>query len=355
MNDNRQSATIKVLVVEDSRVIRDFLVHVLSEAGLSVIGTASNGAEAVALAARIAPDVITMDLSMPVMGGLEATRKIMETRPVPIVIVSGIWDPKEVETTFHALKAGALALVRRPRGIGHPDSGPMIEELVRTVRLMSEVKVVRRWGREKMNADDRFPARPLRAGAAERINVVAFGASTGGPPVLQTILNGMPKDFPAPLLIVQHMARGFLTGMLGWLQETTGLRLHIASAGEAARPGHAYFAPDERHMGIGSDGRIILAGGEREHGALPSVSYLFRSVSEAYGGNAAGVLLTGMGNDGAPEMKLLKENGALTIAQSRESSAVYGMPAAAVELDAAVYVLSPEQIPDALVAITKPS
>ncbi len=356
MVNNLQSTIIKVLVVEDSPAIRDFLVHVLSGPGVRVIGTASNGSEAVEFVKRSKPDVITMDLYMPVMDGLEATRRIMEITPVPIVIVSGIWDPKEVETTFRALEAGALAIVQRPRGIDHPDHDTTVKELVQTVRLMSEIKVVRRWYREKVKATDfRLIADGVRTDVHEQIDVVAIGASTGGPPVLQTILKAIPEEFPAPLLIVQHMAPGFLPGMLGWLRESSRLRLNIASDGEEALPGHAYFAPDGFHMGIKNIGTITLTSGERERGARPSVSYLFRSVAQAYGGNAAAVLLTGMGNDGAQEMKLLKEKGAVTIAQSKESSAVYGMPAAAVALNAAAFVLSPEQIPVALAKMIEQS
>jgi two-component system chemotaxis response regulator CheB len=347
---------ITVLVVEDSPVTRDFLVHLLSGPMIQVIGTASNGAEAVEFVKRTKPDVITMDIHMPGMGGIEATRRIMETNPVPIVIVSANWDPREVEMTFRAIEAGALALVRRPPGVGHPEHEAAVSELVQKVRLMSEVKLVRRWSRGKMKSlDSRTEPIDLRTDAHERIDIVAIGASTGGPPVLQTILNGIPGEFPAPLLIVQHMAPGFLPGMLGWLRETSALRLTIASDGEPALPGHAYFAPDGHQMGIRNDGRIILTIGEREHGARPSVSYLFRFVAQTYGGNAAGILLTGMGSDGAREMKLLREKGAVTIVQNKETSAIYGMPAAAVELDAAVYVLAPEQIPAALAAMTNKS
>ncbi len=354
MDNNLQSTIVKVLVVDDSPTARELLVRVLSTPDIQVIGTASNGKEAAECVERNRPDVVTMDIHMPGMDGIEATRRIMETTPVPIVIVSAAWDPQEVEMTFRAMEAGALALVRRPPGHGHPDHGAAVSELVQKVRLMSEVKVVRRWFRARTIAPDaRIKPVDLRTDARERIDVVAIGASTGGPPVLQTVLNGMPREFPAPLLIVQHMAPGFLPGMLGWLRETSTLQLSIASHGEPALPGHAYFAPDGRHMGIRNDGLITLTDGEREHGARPSVSYLFRSVAQTYSGNAAAVLLTGMGNDGAREMKLLREKGAVTIAQNKESSAVYGMPAAAVELDAAIYVLSPEQIPAALAGMTK--
>jgi two-component system chemotaxis response regulator CheB len=348
---NRQSTIIKVLVVDDSPTAREFIAHAITGPDIRVIGTASDGNEAVEFVKRTRPDVITMDIYMPGMGGLEATRRIMETNPVPIIIVSGNWDPREVETTFRAMEAGALAIVHRPQGIGHPGHKAAVKELIETLRLMSEVKVVRRWPSVRTTvAEAPAPPRSLPHG---EIELVAIGASTGGPPVLQTILSGLPRDFPAPVLIVQHMATGFLQGMVDWLGETCPMPLKIAAFGENVLPGHVYFAPDGHHMGIESRNKIVLTAEAPEHGARPSVSYLFRSVAKSYGGTAAGVLLTGMGRDGAEEMKALKEKGAATIAQDRESSVVYGMPAAAVELGAADYVLSPQQIPAALRDLTK--
>jgi two-component system chemotaxis response regulator CheB len=286
-----------------------------------------------------------MDIHMPSMDGIDATRRIMETNPVPIVIVSGVWDPREVEMTFRAIEAGALAVVRRPQGIGHPDHEATAAELVLKVRLMSEVKVVRRWPRQQptipVNANT---THSIPASVPESVKVVAIGASTGGPAVLQTILKGMMPDFPAPLLIVQHMASGFLYGMVEWLSGTSRIPLKIAARDETVLPGHAYVAPDGFHMGVEKSGKIILADEAVEQGARPSVSYLFRSAAAAFGRNAIGILLTGMGRDGAEGMRVLKEQGALTIAQNRESSVIYGMPAAAVELHAAQFVLSPEQI-----------
>jgi two-component system chemotaxis response regulator CheB len=345
---------ITVLVVEDSPVVREFLVHALSGPDLRVIGTASDGNEAVEFVKRTRPDVVTMDIHMPGLNGLDATRRIMETNPVPIVIVSGNWDPREVETTFRALEAGALAIVRKPRGLGHPDHEASVNELIQTVRLMSEVKVVRRWPRLRAASPGvAAPAQQVTVRDKRTVGIVAIGASTGGPPVLQTILRGIPGDFPAPILIVQHMATGFLPGMVDWLSETTPLRLKIATFGEKALPGHAYFAPDGHHLGVEEGEKIYLTTEEPEHGARPAVSYLFRSVAKTCGGNAVGILLTGMGRDGADELKALRDKGAVTIAQDRESSAVFGMPAAAIDLDAAVYVLSPEQIPATLAEMTK--
>lgn len=344
---------IKVLVVEDSPVVQEFLVHVLgSEPDIEVVGRANDGEEAVEFVTRTRPDIITMDIIMPKMNGLDATRKIMETRPVPIVIVSGNWDPKEVDTTFRAMEAGALAIVRRPPGAGHPEHEAAIKEMLRTIRLMSEVKVVRRWSRSASIVKDIDADHPVPRGIHPEINVIAIGASAGGPPVLQKILSGLPKDFPLPVLIVQHMAAGFLQGMLQWLSETSGVPLHIAADGITAIPGHAYFAPDGSHMGISNKGRIFLSGREPERSARPSVSFLFRTIAEAYGNKAAAVLLTGMGRDGAAELKLLKERGAVTIIQDRESSTVFGMPGAAKELGAALYELSPDKIVSVLMDIT---
>jgi len=340
---------ISVLVVEAFPHSRDFLARLLAAAGFRVAGTAANGAEALQFLQRTRPDVVTMDLHMPVMNGLETTRRIMEATPVPIVIVCDSLAPPEMESTFRAMEAGALAMVQRPRKEADPARDATAREFLDTVRLMSEIKVVRR-----RRPADKIPPRPANGAGVwpnltgKRIEVVAIGSSTGGPAVLRTILKLLPRDFPAPLLIVQHLAPGFLPGLVEWLGGTSALTVAIGSAGETARPGHAYFAPDGRHMGIGRDGRILLAGGENENGARPSVAHLFRSVALAYGGNAAAVLLTGMGRDGADEMKLLKEKGAVTIAQNEESSAVHGMPAAAIQLGAALSILAPEQIATAL-------
>ncbi len=343
---------IRLIVVEDSPVAREYLVHIFeADPEITVIGTAKDGAEAVELAGKLRPDVITMDVNMPVMDGLEATRRIMETYPAPIVIVSGVWDPKEVATTFRAVEAGALAVVQRPAGIGHPDSGRMQQELISKVKLMSEVRVVRRWPRPRpIEKETRVETAPALVKARAAIDVVAVGASTGGPLALRTILSGLPADFPIPLLIVQHIAAGFIRGMVEWLSATSGPALHIASEGHTIQGGHAYFAPDGFEMGVDRGGLVRL----RKEGSgamIPTVSYLFRSVMDTYGPRSAGVLLTGMGRDGAHELKLMREKGALTIAQDEESSVVFGMPGEAVRAGAAEYVWPPDKIARALTGL----
>lgn len=347
---------INVLVVEDSPVIREFLVHTLSsDPRIHVIGTATNGEEALERVRQKKPDIITMDIHMPKMDGFEATRRIMETCPVPIIIISGSSTGDEVATTFRALEMGALTVIPRPNGIGHPRYEATAKELIQTVKLMSEVRVVKRWARTRA-------AEPLSHSLTEatgagyvpaRIDLVAIGASTGGPQTLHTVLSGLPGDFPAPVLVVQHIAPGFLQGLVEWLAGSCALPVRIAAHGETLRPGQVYIAPDGFQMEVRRGGIIDLTRGERGNRHCPSVSCLFHTVAEVYGRNAAGVLLTGMGKDGAQELKLMKERGAVTIAQDAQSSIVHGMPGEAIRLGAAAHVLAPEQIAATLISLVK--
>jgi two-component system, chemotaxis family, protein-glutamate methylesterase/glutaminase len=342
---------IKVLVVEDSPVVREFLIYILnSDPDIRVIGSASNGEEAIDAVKHYRPDVVTMDIHMPKVDGMEATRRIMETSPTPIVIVSGSTDPHENTKSFRAMEAGALAVLSRPAGIGHPDHEATARELVQTVKLMSEVKVVRRWPQTR-----REPVLPSAPKAlvdkSARVKVIAIGASTGGPPVLKTILAMLPRDFPLPVLIVQHMASGFVTSFIEWLAQTSRLPVHVAMHGEYLVPGHVYMAPDGCQMKVEHGGKIVLTQDEPENGLRPSISYLFRSLAAVYGGEVIAVLLTGMGRDGAEELRLLKEKGAVTIAQDKDSSVVHGMPGEAIKLDAATFILAPDKIAAVLIGL----
>jgi two-component system chemotaxis response regulator CheB len=349
MSSQPSNRPIKVLVVDDTAVTRMLLVHLLdSDPGIRVVGAVADGQAAVEFVQAEKPDVVLMDIHMPRLDGFEATRRIMETQPVPIVICSATTDPTEVATTFRLLEAGALACVAKPVSREHPDFEPLTANLLQTVRLMSEVKVVRRWARHRNlsavpRSDD---SRSLAS-----VRLIGIGTSTGGPPVLQTILSSLPKDFPVPLLIVQHIARGFLPGLIEWLDQTTGLRVHLAAHGVRPLAGHAYLAPDDFHLGIDTTGRMTLSREEPENGLRPAVSYLFRSLAQTCGPAAIGVLLTGMGKDGAAELKLLRDLGANTIAQDQASSIVHGMPGEAIALGAACHVLPPERIADVLVGL----
>ena len=346
---------ISVLVVEDSPVVREFLIHILSsDPGITVIATAHDGEEALELVRRHRPDVITMDIHMPKLNGLEATRLIMETNPTPIVIVSGSESTQEVATTFDAMDAGALAVLRRPAGIGHVDHQATARDMVQTIKLMSEVKVVRRWSRMRNAGPILHPATMSLVRESARIRIVTMGASTGGPSTIEAILAALPKNFPVPILIVQHMSAGFIGGFVQWLRSSSRLPVHLATHGELLLPGHVYVAPDEYQMKVEREGKIALTKDEPEYGLRPSVSYLFRSVAEVYGCDSVAGLLTGMGRDGAEEMRLLKEKGAVTFAQDKDSSVVHGMPGEAIKLDAAMLVLPQEKIAAVLMNLVNP-
>ena len=334
---------ISVFVVDDSAVSRELLTRVLtSDPDISVIGSARNGAEAIEALPGAKPSVVTMDIHMPGMDGFEATRRIMESQPLPIVIVSASFHPTDVAKAFRTMEAGAVAMLEKPSGPGSPTHEALAQKLIDTVKAMSEVRVVRRWPKSRMEALSLQPAAvPPRAG---EIRLVAIGASTGGPPVLQTLLAGLPKPCPVPVFIVQHISAGFVDGLVDWLTSATGMTVRIARHGELAQPGTAYVAPDACQMSIGKNLRIACEPGPAEYGLVPAVSVLFRSIAERIGAQAAGVLLTGMGRDGAEELKLMRDAGAVTFAQDKESSVVHGMPGEAIRLGAAMHVGSPERI-----------
>jgi Chemotaxis response regulator containing a CheY-like receiver domain and a methylesterase domain len=341
---------IKVLIVDDSAVYQDYLSYILStDPEIQVIGRASNGKETLDFLKLHQPDVITMDIYMPDMDGFEVTRRIMENKPVPIVIVSAIWDPMEVEKTFQAMEVGAVSLIEKPAGIGSPNVEKNTAELIAIVKQAAEAKVVRLRSR-------RLPATaPVEVPSALRerggIEVVALGASTGGPAAIRQFLSALPQGFPLPILIVQHISSGFTKGLVEWLNSSSHLQVHIAAQGEPIRGGCVYIAPEEFQMGVNNCGIIKLTQDPPEHFMRPAVSYLFRSVLKAFSNATVGILLTGMGVDGAAELKQIKEAGGITFAQDLNSSTIYGMPGEAVRLGGADYVMPPRDIASRLVDV----
>jgi Chemotaxis response regulator containing a CheY-like receiver domain and a methylesterase domain len=346
---------LRVLVADDSAVARELLRAILeAEPGIVVVAAARDGEEAVRLAAKHRPDVVTMDIHMPRLNGFEATREIMHRHPTPIVVISGSSNTAEVNIGFQAMTAGAVAVLQRPHGVGHPAFEADARALVRTVRAMAEVKVVRRWqaGRSAPS-----PASSPRAASLPReirgpIDIVAIGSSTGGPVALQTILSRLPAGLPFPLVIVQHMTEGFMPGFADWLARSAPFPVRIAAHQDKLLPGHAYLAPDGTHLAVARGGRIQLLDTEPERGLRPSVGVFFRSVASVYGSRSLAVLLTGMGVDGAAELKQLRELGAATVAQDRASCVVFGMPGAAIKLGGASWILPPEEIAALLARIS---
>jgi len=340
---------IKVLIVDDSPVSRDLLEHLLNaDREIEVIGFAGSGEEAIAALRLKRPDVITMDVHMPGLDGFQTTHRIMTEHPLPVIIVTASLDPVADSANFRALEAGALAILIKPPGLGHPDHLRAAAELVQTVKLMSEVRVVRRSTRPAVTLHP-----PLKVTPAERVKIVAIGASTGGPVVVQSILASLPGDFPVPLLVVQHMAEGFISGFSEWLAGSCAIRVKVGEQGERLTPGIAYVAPGGTHLELDAMGRINLTAGHPGQLLCPSVTRLFQSVAERVGRQAVGILLSGMGSDGAQGLRELRDKGALTIVQDEESCVVYGMPGEAVKLQAAQHVLSPESIIAMLHAIVK--
>ncbi len=340
---------IRVLITEDSPVVRGYLKYILNaDPDIEVVGMATNGEEAVTMVSELKPDVVTMDIHMPKMDGFEATRNIMETHPVPIVICSASWNPEEVDKTFRTMEAGAVAALEKPGGIGHPQAESSVRELIQTVKMMSDIKVVRRWSQLRRGWKPPKPDisdRPkIKSTPSSDVNIVVVGASTGGPLVLQTILANLPTPFPVPVVIVQHIALGFLAGLGDWLEKTTRFPVSIPQDGEQLVSGRAYLAPNGHHMGVSRNLRTVLAKNTNDDPICPSVSHLFESAVNSCGNKVVGVILTGMGRDGAAELKMLRDRGAVTIAQDEESSVVHGMPGEAIKLDGVVHILPPEEI-----------
>lgn len=346
--------TIKILVVDDSAVVRDFLVYIFSsEPDIHVVGTAKNGKEAIELAVLKKPDIITMDIEMPVMNGMEATRIIMSTKPVPVVIVTSSYHKNDVKKSFMAMEAGALAIMEKPPGFNHPNYEKTKKELVNTVRLMSEVKVVTRLPKyAKKEIKELENKKPVDFDERKiKYKIVAIGVSTGGPQVLQQMLSLFPAEFNIPIVIVQHIPKGFLEGMVDWLNQSSALEIKIVEEGEKIEGGRIYFCPAEYNLAIDSSLTASLKEDVPGFTIRPSVSYFFRSVSKNIKEEAIGVLLTGMGKDGADELGMMKEAGAVTIVQEEKSCVVFGMPGEAFKMNAHKYILTPIDIVKKLVEL----
>jgi len=355
---------LRILIIDDSEVARQYLMQLFAADPecqvLAAVGTAREGVD---LALRRHPDVITMDVRLPDQDGFEATRTIMEIAPTPIVIVTSLADGGDVGVTFAALSAGALACLPKPRGGPAAGVEAAALQLVRTVKAMAGVKVVRRRPRRAgmetttLNRDALSDSRTATstgfpAPRREPLEIVAIGGSTGAPPVIQTLLATLPESFPVPLLIVQHITEGFLAGMVTWLNQSSHLVVHVAADGDRVEPGHAYLAPTDQHLEYTRLGRLRLTSAPLEYGMRPAASVLFRSVAASCGPRGCGVILTGMGRDGAAELKLIRDQGGVTIAQDATTSVVHGMPGEAIRLLAAKHVLPPAKIVDLLVALT---
>jgi two-component system chemotaxis response regulator CheB len=339
---------IRVLVVDDSALVRQILGRLLEvDPAVRVIGYAADGKEAVEKTFQLRPDLITMDIRMPGMDGLEATEKIMAYRPTPILIVTSARDRRGVQVTMETLAAGALEVVEKPTILPDDSWEALGAPLVEKVKLLAGVKVITHLrGRSRLLTGR---ARPDERERPQR--VVGIGVSTGGPGVLAMILGALPADFPLALLIVQHISEGFVAGLVEWLSRQVRLPIRLAREGDQVRPGLALMAPEGVHLIVERGGRAHLGRALPVGGHRPSADVLFRSLADVYGEAAVGVLLTGMGRDGAEGLRAVLSAGGYTIVQDEESCAVFGMPKAAIEIGAAQDILSPVGIAERLMQL----
>jgi two-component system chemotaxis response regulator CheB len=356
MNQTTTTSPIRVLVVDDSAFMRTALSRMItSESGLEVAGTAGNGVEALEKIAALDPDVVTLDVEMPGLGGLETLRSIMKEFPRPVIMVSSVTE-KDAETTFTALSAGAFDYVPKQLSSTSLDILHIRPDLIAKIRAAA-------LSRNPHSAGALSRKRPQPASLDTRDahspapSIVALGISTGGPKALQEILPLLPRDLSVPILIVQHMPLGFTGPFAQRLNTLCSLTVREATHREAIQPGVAYIAPAGMHMSVErlSDGRpkICLDTHPADFLHIPSIDILMKSVAEAYRNLALGVIMTGMGSDGAEGMKAIHRQGGLTIGQDEASCTVYGMPRACAELGVLSRIVPLSQIPDQILQATR--
>lgn len=341
---------IRVLLVDDSPLALHILQRLLSlSPEIQVVGTAANGRAAFELLPAVSPDVICTDLHMPVMNGLEFTREVMDKFPRPILVVS-VSVEEDSPNVFKLLEAGAVDVFPKPRAIEGTDFDKAANELISKIRILSGVRVFRR-------SSGTYGAAVAPTVTSPRLlskpRIVVIGASTGGPEALREILSCLPAVFSLPVVCVQHIGSSFLSGMVSWLDEACQLSVRKACLGEVPVPGTVYFAPEDTHLEFDGVGRFALSLTPPLDDHRPSVTVTMRAAALCFGAGTVGVLLTGMGRDGADGMASIAANGGVTIAQDEASSTVYGMPKQAVELGAVQHILPLEQIAPTLMAIAK--
>ena len=355
------SKKFRVLVVDDSTFMRKVLETIFNaDEQLQVVGQAKDGREAVALAESLKPDVITMDINMPHMDGLQATAQIMTTNPKPIVIVSS--ESREgASSTLKALELGAIEFVAKPSGAIDLDMNSVKDELLRKVRMAAKVRVVRTASRlattlQSSNGHAGAPAKPAapRVSAPssmsdQRFPVVVLAASTGGPATVMRLAPGFTKDFPAAVILVQHMPAAFTTQYAAQLEEFTGISVKEAAANDVLQPGTLYICPGGQHLRVSPTARIQLDSTTgRLNGYLPNIDVTLESVAAFAGPMAIAAILTGMGNDGAKGAKAIKNAGGIVLAQDEATSVIFGMPAEAIKTGAVEQVLPIDDIYSAI-------
>lgn len=338
---------VRVMVVEDSPVVQRLLRLIIgADPRLELCATCASGEEAIDALPFVHPDIISMDIRLPGMDGLEATRIIMSRCPTPIVVIADAVEDASLSISMNALRAGALSVVEKPAGFGHADHAAIAGTICTQLYIMSQVPVIRqRVLRSGPEAPDRTGPAVGRRGP---LSVAGLVASTGGPAALARVLGALPRDFPVPLLVVQHMGAAFLPGFAAWLDRIVPMQVAIAAPGQTPLPGHAYVAPGDQHLTVGADGTLRLGRDAPVGGQRPSGTILFHSLAAFCGPRAMGVLLTGMGEDGAEGLLAMRRAGALTLTEDETTAVVYGMPQAAMKLGASSLSLPLDRISETM-------
>jgi two-component system, chemotaxis family, protein-glutamate methylesterase/glutaminase len=347
--DTALTRLIKVLVVDDSPTARQMLSHIVSKAAdMRVVGEAHDGHQAVSMTEELRPDVILMDSVMPRMNGVQATQEIMHRVPTPIVIISASLESNDSESAFEAIKAGALTTLRKPVGPHHERYADEANGLLSTLRAMSGVTVIHHQRPDKPSG-----VKVALAGHTNGVaQIVGIVSSTGGPGALAEILKGLQGQFPLPIVIVQHMAPDFVPSLKLWLSSITSLKVSIANENDTPRAGQIYLAPGNKHLTLNSFGRFTFQLRTDNDVHVPSGDVFLASLSRVFQSRAIGVILTGMGSDGARGLRMMHDAGAFTIAQDAESCVVYGMPKEAVEHAAVTQVVPLSNISEILISLT---
>jgi two-component system chemotaxis response regulator CheB len=344
---------LNVLVVDDSPTARELLGQIVNGApDMRTVGLAKDGVEAVQMTHDLHPDVILMDVIMPRMNGLEATREIMHAVPTPIVLVSASLESHETDIAFRAMSLGALALHRKPVGPMHTDYIVETQALLNKLRLMADVQVIRHRKSERSVEPVSPPTSENWAGAGTPPEIIAIVASTGGPAALVTIIQQLPPDFAIPIVIVQHISADFVGSLRNWIARMTSLTVTLADPDARPVPGAIYLAPGGKHLRVTRSHRFEFDENPGTAYHVPSGDILLESVGRSYGKDAVGVVLTGIGDDGARGLRTMCEAGAFTIAQDEATSAVYGMPKAAYALGAVRQVLPLPDIAPTLIRLS---
>ena len=343
---NNESRPIRVLIVDDSPLINTLFKSMLNGLpDIQVVGEATNGQEAIRMVMRYRPNVITMDIRMPQMDGLEAIRQIMGIQPTPIVVVSSSVYAADYNTAFSAIEAGALAVIEKPKGLDEKDYDAVRKQLITSIRTLSGVNLIPR-SHIKSHQPGRVGPKTamLHSYVLRAVQAVAIASSTGGPPVLAEILSGLPEGFSIPILIVQHNLPAFMPALAEWLGTRAKMPVALATEGRQIDFGHVYIAPGDAHLTVTADRTLHVDQSQPVKGYRPSATRLFKSAASAFGNNAIGIVLTGMGDDGIDGLADMASTGAHIMVQDETTSVVFGMPKAAIDRNLADEILTPEEI-----------